>query len=67
MTKTQWELREEAKSDWKLWRLIFSGYFDYNTVFNSMSMDEVDEANAALDVYDEAVKKARNNAKYGRG
>jgi len=35
-----------------MWRLVFSGKgFDYDTVFNCMTMDEIDEANAALDIY----------------
>mgnify|MGYP003432451413 CR=1 FL=1 len=32
--------------------------FSYYEVFNLMTMDEVDEANAALDLYDEAVARA---------
>lgn len=34
-----------------MYRLVFSdGGFDYNTVFHQMTMDEVEEANAALDI-----------------
>lgn len=41
-----------------MWRLIFSdGGFDYNTVFHQMTMDEVEEANAALDLYNEQIKR----------
>jgi hypothetical protein len=32
--------------------------FSYDTVFNGMTMDEVDEANAALDLYEEAIERA---------
>lgn len=46
--------------------MIFSGYFDYSIVFYEMSMDEVDEANAALDLYEEAVRKARDEARRKR-
>ena len=31
---------------------------DYNTVFHQMTMDEVEEANAALDLYIEAMNKS---------
>lgn len=56
--RTKQQLREAAESNWKLWRLVLSdGGFDYDTVFNKMTMDEVDEANAALDLYIEAVNK----------
>lgn len=63
---TKEKLKEEAKSNWKFWRLIFSGHFDYKTVFYEMGMDEIDEANAALDVYEEAVKVARDRASQTR-
>jgi hypothetical protein len=33
---------------------VLSGFFDYNTVFYKMGMDEIGEANAALDLYEEA-------------
>jgi hypothetical protein len=46
--------------------LIFSGYFDYQTVFYEMGMDEIDEANVALDMYEEAVKAARDRASQAR-
>ena len=58
MKRTPEQLREEARSKWKLWRLIMSEKFSYYEVFNLMTMDEVDEANAALDLYDEAVARA---------
>lgn len=41
-----------------MWRLVFSdGGFDYKTVFHEMTQDEIDEANAALDMYIKALKK----------
>lgn len=34
-----------------MWRLVFADRgFSYDTVFHGMTMDEVDEANAALDI-----------------
>lgn len=59
MTRTEHQLKQRAKSKWKLWRLVFSdGGFDYDTIFNKMTMDEIEEANAALDIYNEQLKKA---------
>lgn len=41
-----------------LYRLVLSDCgFDYNTVFHQMTMDEVEEANAALDLYYEKINK----------
>jgi hypothetical protein len=37
-----------------------SGYFDYNTVFNQMTLQEINEANAALDLQIEAENRAMN-------
>ena len=56
--RTPEQLQEEARSKWKLWRLVMSEKFSYDTVFNGMTMDEVDEANAALDLYEEAIERA---------
>lgn len=39
--------------------MIFSdGNFDYNTVFNQMTPEEVEEANVALDIYNDALQRA---------
>lgn len=47
-----------------MWRLVLSdGNLDYNTVFHQMTMDEVDEANAALDLYIEQINKANKRKK----
>jgi len=49
---------KKVKENWICWRLIFSdAHFDYNTVFHQMSLDEILEANAALDLYEKALKK----------
>jgi len=40
-----------------MWRLVLDGKLDYNTVFHQMLPSEIDEANAALDLYIAAMKK----------
>lgn len=41
-----------------MWRLVLDAKMDYNTVFHQMLPSEIDEANVALDLYIEAMKKA---------
>ena len=41
-----------------MWRLVLDAKLDYNTVFHQMLPSEIDEANAALDIYIEEVNKA---------
>ena len=41
-----------------LLRLVLDAGLDFNTVFHQMSPNEISEANAALDLYIGAVKKA---------
>lgn len=42
-----------------LWRLVFQeGGLDYNTVFHQMTIEEVNEANAALDLIIKTQKEA---------
>ncbi len=44
-----------------MWRLVLSDCgLDYNTVFHQMTLGEVREANAALDIKIEMEKRARN-------
>lgn len=51
-----------------MWRLVLSDCgMDYNTVFNQMTMGEVREANAALDLKIEAEKRAANRKNKGKG
>jgi hypothetical protein len=38
-----------------LWRLVFDGGMDYNTVFNQMTPLEISVANSALDIYIEKI------------
>lgn len=41
-----------------MWRLVLDAKMDYNTVFHQMLPSEIDEANAAFDIYIAAMKKA---------
>ena len=41
-----------------MWRLVLDAKLDYNTVFHQMLPSEIDEANAALDIYIEELNKA---------
>ena len=41
-----------------MWRLVLDAKMDYNTVFHQMLPSEIDEANAALDIYIEQMKKS---------
>ena len=42
-----------------MWRLVIDAKMDYNTVFHQMLPSEIDEANAALDLYIAEMKKAQ--------
>lgn len=57
------ELKKQVNDEWAYWRLVLSGKFDYNTVFNQMLPEEVLKANIALDkdiqMQNEAMKKKR--------
>lgn len=41
-----------------MWRLVLDAKMDYNTVFHQMLPCEIDEANAALDIYIAEMNKA---------
>ena len=54
--------KQKARKNWDYWRLVLSDIgIDYNTAFHQMTPDEVAEANAALDLYDEALRKGTNS------
>jgi hypothetical protein len=38
--------------------ILSDAHFDYNTVFNQMTPEEIEEANIALDIYADQLKKA---------
>ena len=56
--KSPRQLREQARNNWDMWRLVLDAKMDYNTVFNQMLPSEIAEANAALDLYSEAIRKS---------
>ena len=60
---TRQQLKNKAAERWAMWRLVFDGKMDYNTVFHQMLPSEINEANAALDIYIETIKKANNSKK----
>ena len=44
--------------------MLFSdGHFDYNTVMHKMTPQEIQEANIALDIYTEQLKKQSKRKK----
>lgn len=53
------ELKRRVERDWACWRLIYCDManFDYNTVFNQMTPQEIEEANIALDIIEAQIKK----------
>ena len=55
--KLKYEVTEE---EWDYWRLIFCDIacFDYNTVSNQMTPQQVRKANIALDIVNEQIKKS---------
>ena len=54
---TKSELNQRVRSNWALYRLVFSG-FDYNTVFYQMTPQEIEMANIALDIKIKEEEKA---------
>ncbi len=65
-TRSKTRLKQKARDNWSLWRLVLSNRgFDYQTVFGKsyMSPQDVIEANFALDMALEAEKKAAKRKK----
>lgn len=52
-------------NNWHFWRLILNdgnfSYSNYDGVMNNMTLDDVLEANAAIDIYQAELKKQRKN------
>lgn len=65
--KTTKQLKEQARSNWNAWRVVFEsrGSIDYQTVFGKpyMTPQDIMEANYALDMYIEAQQKAIKSKK----
>ena len=50
---------EQVRNNFAAWRLVLSECgFDYNTVFNQMTPEEIEMANIALDMKLESERKA---------
>ena len=56
------KLKKDVLSEWDYWRLIFCdlAHFDYDTVFNQMTPQQVLKANIALDIVNDEIKKQKN-------
>lgn len=60
--RTPAQTKEHARNNMACWRLIFSDMsnLDYNTVFHQMTPQEIEEANAALDIIAAEVRRKTN-------
>jgi hypothetical protein len=60
--KSKAKLKKEVLNEWDYWRLIYCDIanFDYNTVFNQMTPQQVLKANIALDIVNEQIKKSNS-------
>lgn len=56
--------REKAQSNWSFWRLVLDGNVSYGDALK-MDADEIMEANAALDIFIEQIKKQSKKGKKG--
>ena len=56
---------EVLKEEWDYWRLVFCDIanFDYYTVFNQMTPQQVKKANIALDIVNEEINKKSKKKK----
>ena len=63
--KTSAQIKQQARSNMACWRLIFSDIsnLDYDTVFHQMTPEEIEEANAAFDMIQDAINKAAKRKK----
>lgn len=63
-SKSKAQAKEIAKANWKIWRLIT--HPDSSITFSDilvMDLDDIEEANGALDYHEELVKKAKEKNK----
>jgi hypothetical protein len=58
------QIREKAQNNWQFWRLILDGNISYSDAMQ-MDIEEIMEANAALDLYVEKLKKQTQKGKKG--
>lgn len=59
--KSKSKLKQEVEEEWGAWRLIFCDMakFDYDTVFNRMTPQEIKKANIALDIVNAQLKRKK--------
>lgn len=59
--KSKSKLKQEVEQEWGAWRLIFCDManFDYDTVFNQMTPQEIKKANIALDIINAQIKSRK--------
>ncbi|ULO10646.1 hypothetical protein H1230_09265 [Paenibacillus sp. 19GGS1-52] len=63
MTINKEEARRRARENWQLWRLLLSDMGITYSDLDNMDQDDIAEANAALDLQEEATKKANKSKK----
>jgi hypothetical protein len=56
---TKREAKERAQRNWAMWRLLLSDMNITYSELNQMDQDDLAEANAALDLHLEVIKKAQ--------
>lgn len=59
----QSEARKRAKKNWSQWRLLLSDMGITYSDLDKMDMDDIAEANAALDIHIEMTKKEAKKSK----
>lgn len=57
--KTKAELKKRVRNNWAAWRLIYCemANFTFDEVFHCMTPQEIEEANIALDIVNEEIKR----------
>jgi len=53
------EAKLRARKNWKQWRLLIAGMISYSEL-DSLDPDDLEEANAALDIHLEEQRKANS-------
>lgn len=62
-SKRKAQARERAQKNWALWRLLLSDMGITYSDLDNMDQDDIEEANAALDIHIEQQEKNRKNKK----
>ena len=61
--KTKGQLKQMVRDNFACWRLIFCDManFTYDQVFNQMTLEEIEQANIALDMINAEIKRQTKN------